>query len=550
MMEGIKGKSQGLEKNRPLVSVIIPVYNVDEYLDICLESVVKQTYSNLEILLMEGKSTDNSLDICVKWLKIDQRISLVSRKDGGLGPARNFGIDMSKGEYIFFVDSDDYLPLDAIELLVAEMKDNTIDMVAGGHCVVDENGNITEKFDLISRGCDREIAGKKQKERYIRRGIVAVWGKLYRADFWKRTGIRMPAGSAEDAAVFPSIVIMADKIVCIDRPTCYYRVRTDSLFNTVSGTFKIYKILDGYCQYLQENGLFEEYRNVLFYFTCVHLGGWAKRLKEAVASEEEYDTRVQKPFTDSIKKYFGEYPCADKRILGIGSYNLRWMCHKIHPFVKGDIHAAFTTTISQFYNQTAVNGKLVHPNSFRQTSLQDDQTKTVFRNLTHLDRDVKLIILDFLDDLQDIVLLKDGNVLTYSEPYLEAYKENIEVDHIVSCMSEEYFSMWKKSCNNFINCLEVLACDVALIQSRLCIRYLDKEFCEFSNQEEIHEKNKLIERFEEYFLSNIKRDVQVITIPEGLRYSDGQFRYGCSEEYLGGAGQLEFTRRIFDQFEV
>ena len=86
-----------------MVSVIVPVYNVEKYLDKCLESIVNQSYRELEILIMEGQSTDKSLQICKKWEKIDSRIIVVSRKDGGLGPARNYGINMASGEFIFLL---------------------------------------------------------------------------------------------------------------------------------------------------------------------------------------------------------------------------------------------------------------------------------------------------------------------------------------------------------------------------------------------------------------------------------------------------------------
>ena len=145
-----------------LVSVIVPVYNVEKYLEECLESIVKQTYTNLEILLMEGKSDDNSLNICPTWARLDSRITLVSRKDGGLGPARNFGIDIAKGQYIFFVDSDDFLPLDTIEKLMEVMEDKEVDIIAGGYCSVDEQGKKLESVDLFFKGCDREISSKEQ----------------------------------------------------------------------------------------------------------------------------------------------------------------------------------------------------------------------------------------------------------------------------------------------------------------------------------------------------------------------------------------------------
>ncbi|MDE6626713.1 MAG: glycosyltransferase family 2 protein [Lachnospiraceae bacterium] len=549
MARGKMAEKQQPERDMPLVSVIIPVYNVDKYLDECIESVVKQTYTNLEILLMEGKSTDDSLNICVKWLKLDDRISLVSRKDGGLGPARNFGIQMAKGEYIFFVDSDDYLLLDAIEMLMHEIEDETIDMVAGGYCKITEQGDIQKEANLIVRGCSRQIVEKSEKEKYIRRGIVAAWGKLYRADFWKRTNLQMPAGPAEDAVVFPSVVVMANKIICIDKPVCHYRIRENSLYNNVLGSVDVYKILDGYCRYLQEEGKFEEYRKALFYFSCMHLKEWEQRLKKVIPTEEEYCDRVKKPFGHIIEKYFGN-SFESKCILAIGSYNLRWICHKVHPYVKCDEHMAFTTTISQFYNRQLVAGAFSHPNTFRQMSLQNDQRKTVLEKLKNLDKDTNLVLLDFLDDLQDIVILKDGSVLTYSEPFIEAQKQNIDIDHVVSCMGKEYDVMWKKACDNLICYLEEISCNIALVRSRLCKRYMRQEFYVFPNQEEIEKKNRFIEHMEEYFLKHMKREVQVITIPENLRYTDGDFHYGCKAEYLGQAGQYEIAEQIFDQFEL
>ena len=538
-----------MDSRCPLVSVVIPVYNVGGFLEPCLESVLGQTYKNLEVLLMEGKSDDNSLDICVKWAKSDTRISLVSRKDGGLGPARNFGIDMAQGQYIFFVDSDDCLPLDAVETLVDMMqRDSRIDIAAGSYCSIDEDGVRTGCTNLLYEGCDREIEGKEEKERYIRRGVASAWGKLYRTELWKRSGIRMPSVLAEDSAVFPSLVVMADKIVCTDKITYFYRNRADSLFVCASRHLTIYEFIYCYCDYLKSKGLFDEYRSALFRFTYIHLMAWRDRLKPLIPDREEYEKKVEIPFSNAVQECFGVELITDRRILSIGSYNLRFIFHRVHP-QKGDIHTAFTTTVSQFYNFQAVVQELYHDNSFRQLSLVNDREKKVYQDLANTDSKIKLIIIDFLDDVTDIAVLEDGGILTVSEPFLEADKKHIKIDHMVSWESDEYREMWKKSCRNFIALLEKKKCGIALIQSRFCGRYFDGEYHDFPDALEIKKKNSFIAEMEEYFISNIKREIKVITIPDNLRVSDAGFRYGCSPEYLCGGGLNEMADSIFKEFE-
>ena len=150
----------------PMVSVIVPVYNVEKYLDKCLASIVNQSYKELEILIMEGQSTDQSLKICRKWEKLDSRIKVISRKDGGLGPARNYGIKISRGEFIFFVDSDDYLNNNAIKILMEKMDENIVDVVAGGYKVVSEKDYDKQEYFLpIKLGCDEIIQDITSRKR-------------------------------------------------------------------------------------------------------------------------------------------------------------------------------------------------------------------------------------------------------------------------------------------------------------------------------------------------------------------------------------------------
>ena len=127
-----------------LVSIVIPVYNVEKYLDRCLNSIVNQTYENIEILLIDDESPDSCPFLCEEWKKKDSRIRVIHKKNQGLGFARNTGIENAKGEYICFVDSDDYVDVNTIKECYVNAKKYHADVVIFGGCKVDNNGNIYE----------------------------------------------------------------------------------------------------------------------------------------------------------------------------------------------------------------------------------------------------------------------------------------------------------------------------------------------------------------------------------------------------------------------
>lgn len=129
----------------PLVSVIIPIYNVAQYLEECLNSVAKQTYCNLDVILIDDGSTDACPLICDKWAEKDSRFRVVHKKNAGLGMARNTGIENAAGKYICFFDSDDFIALNTIEHAVILAEQENADVVVFGLSSTDEQGNITGK---------------------------------------------------------------------------------------------------------------------------------------------------------------------------------------------------------------------------------------------------------------------------------------------------------------------------------------------------------------------------------------------------------------------
>lgn len=176
------------EVNRKLVSIIVPIYNTEKYLKKCIDSILVQTYDNLEVILVNDGSSDDSLNICKKYESFDSRIRIIDKKNGGLSSARNAGLDVCKGDYITFVDSDDYLEKEAIELLVKAGNQYHADIVSMKLKPVDENYNslikYTNNYEL------KQITGRHYlKEVFERKNLVLFVINYFLQRFGKTEGL-------------------------------------------------------------------------------------------------------------------------------------------------------------------------------------------------------------------------------------------------------------------------------------------------------------------------------------------------------------------------
>ena len=161
------------------ISVIVPIFKVEKYLDRCVESIVNQTYKNLEIILVNDGSPDNCPKMCDEWANKDNRIKVIHKKNGGVSSARNVGIDNATGNLISFVDSDDYLDFNYFE----KMIDETADLVVCGYKVHKNIGRVQKKHPKYTHkelNMDKYIA-----EAYIHEYFTPIWNKLYQKDLIK-----------------------------------------------------------------------------------------------------------------------------------------------------------------------------------------------------------------------------------------------------------------------------------------------------------------------------------------------------------------------------
>ncbi|MGN1123079.1 MAG: glycosyltransferase family 2 protein [Eubacterium sp.] len=205
--------------NNPLISIIVPVYNVEKYLDRCLNSIVNQTYQNLEIILVDDGSPDNCPQMCDEWAKKDSRINVIHKSNEGVFCARNIGIENSNGEYISFVDSDDWLEKDALEYLLNLADDKyLIASVNSASVFENEAFNTASATDEIIEHLDFDDAVKG-----FANGICYLWGKLFHKSLFEDLP-KLPKGLivSEDAMTVFLLLKKANAMVRSNQQKYFY----------------------------------------------------------------------------------------------------------------------------------------------------------------------------------------------------------------------------------------------------------------------------------------------------------------------------------------
>ena len=239
-----------------LISVIIPVYNVEKYLDKCVKSVINQSYSNLEIILVDDGSPDNCPQLCDDWANKDERIKVIHKKNGGLSDARNAGLDIATGEYIAFVDSDDYIESDMYECLLDKIIKTQSQMAICNFEYVDTDGNITTLNTMGQECCfsSRQILADWCGNDLVY--YVVVWNKLYSRKCWEN--IRFPVGKIhEDNFVMYKLFFTCNRIVCSKTKKYNYVQRNNSIMSAKISP-KRFNSVEAFCEtfrFYQENGL-------------------------------------------------------------------------------------------------------------------------------------------------------------------------------------------------------------------------------------------------------------------------------------------------------
>lgn len=241
----------------PKVSVIVPVYNVGKYIDKCLKSLVEQTLNDIEIIIVNDGSTDNSKKIIDNYIeRYPEKIVYLEKKNGGLSDARNYGIPYAKGEYIAFLDSDDYVELDMYEKMYETAKKENSDMV--------ECDFYWEYPNKTKKDIGVIYSGQHEMLENVR---VVAWNKLIKREIVEISKIQFPKGYRyEDVEFTYKLIPYLNKVSFVKEPLIHYIQRPDSISNSQNErTKEIFAVLEHVLDFYKEKNVYEKYKEELEY---------------------------------------------------------------------------------------------------------------------------------------------------------------------------------------------------------------------------------------------------------------------------------------------
>lgn len=506
-----------------MVSIIVPVYNVENYIDRCLESVVKQTYTDIEILVMEAKSTDRSLEKVLAWARDDDRFTIVSRRDGGLGPARNYALQIARGEFVIFLDSDDWLDLDYVEKTVhMAQTDPEIDVVMTGfymHGFDNETHICTESW---KNGIYDDLSIKKQIIVY---GNNSMWSKLIRKDLLIEHAIEQPALPYEDLAVYPAIIAAARKIGIINDAFLHYQMaRPGSLMCNIGNLQKFAQVIDYSERLLKENVFCKRYLSA--FYMCMYRH-FIHAHRQVLGEQYIYALKQELSKNYYAEKFRGTKILSRFRYVVYGGFSSRWTVHRLFEGKERlKEHFAFTTLVSQMCDEgTDLNGMIQHDNTFRLWCIDQDIKKAFPKRLNSLSpksEEDTLYFIDFVNECQDIVRIGEFSYITMSEALAEAVPDMEERYPVIAWDSSQYWDLWRLGCDKLVALIK-RHCNlerVVLFQIYLAKRYQENDEIKlYEGQDAVERKNQLLCRMYSYFREKLP-EVKCYEAADELLYTD------------------------------
>lgn len=224
-------KGEQIVQNK--VSIIVPVYKVERELDRCVQSLFKQTYKNLEIILVDDGSPDKCPELCENYAEMDKRVKVIHKENGGLSDARNAGLKQATGEYILYVDSDDYIDLDTCERFINAAGNQKIDIIVGNAIMENPDGKEMMIHSATPSGITYTAKQFIMSAVKAYQWYAPAWLNMYRRDFLLDNQLYFKKGIYfEDVQMLPRVFLRAKKITCIDGTFYHYIIRENSIMTS------------------------------------------------------------------------------------------------------------------------------------------------------------------------------------------------------------------------------------------------------------------------------------------------------------------------------
>ena len=509
--------------DQDLVSIIIPVYNVEKYLDDCINSVVNQSYKNIEIVLVNDGSTDSSYEICNEWSKKDDRIRLLNQINQGQGIARNYGVREAKGDWIAFIDSDDWIDKEYIELMMQAIVRECADMAKCNYTQI-----RTKSKDQKTTNFYQTIGIMRDEKYILAESAGVIWNLIIRKKIIIDNKIEQPKCKGQDSAVGLEMCLLAKKIAFVNDSLYFYRKEREGA-TTDGATSKRDELaliaLPWLIKGLQKCKLYCNYREVIQRYIAHNLtltlwGGWLN------LEQKKYD-ELKNLYFNSFQTLVG---VNNKIIATFGSWNLTETAKKM-PFVQDMDYAFHFSGIISLMSKCNPNVVFFHKNIYRNKMIKKD----VFSNLWDVFelRRPDYFVIDLLEERNDVIQYSKG-CITKSVAVSQA-----EIDYcnatILKFGSDAWLENWKQSFDEFADKIQyyVPANKIFIVKNLLTERYGNVfENYKYQNVDEIRNINKILESCYQY-VTDILPNCKVIDLTKDDKYiTDEKYEYGVEPYYI------------------
>lgn len=520
-----------------MISIIVPVYNTEKYLDKCIQSILNQTYTDLEIIFINDGSTDHSLQILEKYQVQDNRIRIISVENGGQGRARNIGIEQAKGEYIMFVDSDDWISRDCVESLYHTVINEQCDIAIGEYkktCYEEES------FATIFNPPIPVIINKQNKKEFLFKIPTYPFAKLFRKELFVKYEICFPAHYFEDVVTLPLVYAVADKMCYQKEVVYYYRDRAGSTVNTMEFIYDRINCIPTLEKGLKRLGLYKEYEECFREFVLQRSRINRRSVKKLL--DRKYREFERRQFISDYQ-FLGKID--DKKNLKAfvyGSYNLM-IAVKIFLRLKNEDNVpnyfGFQNIISSMSPKCTIPNDFFSAvtqaaNVFRANALTQDFEKTLLNQKPEHSKDLDYFILDFLDERYDTGHIDNG-YFTLSDAFM-GIESTRHMDYgVIESFGTEWENIWFEKCDLFIRHIRgiINGGKIILVKMKLSEKYMENETAYlFDNIKCIRDINTHLERCYEYFVQQCPEALIVEVDKLESYYTDKEFRHGCFPWHL------------------
>ena len=528
--------------NEPMISVILPVYNVGEYLDVCMDSLEGQTFSDMEILLINDGSTDDSAERCRSWAQKDDRIRFIDKENEGVAATRNLGVREARGKYLAFVDPDDWLDPTYMEKLCTRLEETGADFA---ECDLWRYDNRSGK--AIYRSCCSRAGKLYDLREHMKYGPTATYKSMSRRTLWERYGIRMPSCAFESPAIYALVVALSGRVESIPEALYYYRrFRENSLIengyaakdgapNNTMGVEAMAFLLSEF----RRCGIYEAYGDTLE-------GVVKYRLNDILALQFHRKPKEDfRALVRSHRQFLEEaFPSGhNEPYLTWGGYNLNRILTHMNWLHDPSCRFNFSSIASLFGSSKEPLPAVRHRNRYRQMMLERERTQCFWDVLQ--ETQPRYLFMDLMEERFDLVSAGE-RYLTKSDAY-DGRLEGETEGPVIPRSSPACTELWEKSARAFVDEIRKRAPKLrpVIVESYLCETVGDLEHrTPFANLDGIRQTNAILASYYRYLEVLWPEAVVVRLADDPLFFTDSKFEYGAIPSHLNELINQQTAERI------